>query len=141
MAEKRSHLLVGVFEDRAQAQKAYDELRRAGFGQDYVGLAEHGKGEANLRKQLMEADVPEEDANFYQQEFDQGRFLVTLRAGGLGQDSIAKAASILKRNGAYDATSRAGDRSRIGANVKSDTSSPYFDVAPGADLNKPAGEE
>jgi len=29
---KQSHLLVGVFEDRAQAQKAHDELRRAGFG-------------------------------------------------------------------------------------------------------------
>jgi len=103
-------------------------------------LAEHGKGEANLRKQLMEAGVPEEDANFYQQEFDQGHFLVTLRAGGLEQDSIAKAASILKRNGAYDATSRAGDRSRIRAKVKSDASSPYFDIAPESDLDKRAGE-
>lgn len=134
MAQKQSSLLVGVFQDLIQARKAYDDLRNAGFGQDYVGLAEHGQGQVDLRKELMQAGVPEGDASFYEREFKAGNFLITVRAGGLGQEAVAKARDILKSDGAYDANTRRtqGDTSQVGANVKSDESSPYFDVAPGS---------
>ena len=66
MTQQQSSMLVGVFQDPAQAQKAYDDLRNAGFGQDYVGMAAHGKGEVELRKELVDAGVPREDADYYQ---------------------------------------------------------------------------
>jgi len=46
--------------------------------------------------------VPEEEARYYQGEFEQGRTIVTVRADGRQQEAI----DILRRHGAYDATTR-----------------------------------
>jgi hypothetical protein len=42
MAKQQSPILVGVFENFAQAQQACNELRSARFGDDYIGLADPG---------------------------------------------------------------------------------------------------
>jgi hypothetical protein len=134
MTQKQSDVIVGVFQDRAQAGHAYDDLRRAGFGQDYVGIAGQGGDAGDFRKELAKVGVPAEDASYYEQEFNQGRLFVTVRAGGLPTDSIAKAREILERNGGYDANtqrSQAGDNSDLGTNVTTEAPSPYFDLAPG----------
>ncbi len=39
MTEARSATLVGIFQERDQAERALDELRRAGFREDQLGLA------------------------------------------------------------------------------------------------------
>ena len=36
--------VIGVFADRDQANRAIDELRRAGFGYDRIRLVERGTG-------------------------------------------------------------------------------------------------
>jgi len=51
---------------------------------------------------LTKMGVPEEDARYYQGEFEQGRTIVTVRAEGRQQEAI----QILRRHGAYDATTR-----------------------------------
>ncbi len=53
---------------------------------------------------LTHAGVPEEDAHYYQGEFEAGRILVTVDAPGRQQEAI----DTMRRNGAYDASTRPG---------------------------------
>ena len=46
---------VGVFDSRAQAERAVDELHRAGFGDDRMGIATQG-GDATGRGTTSDAD-------------------------------------------------------------------------------------
>jgi len=130
MAKNETPIIVGVFQDRKQAEQAYNELYNTGFGQDYLGLAKPGDGSKRLLKQFKDGGMPEEDAHFYAHEYDAGRTLVTVRAGGLPETSIQNAINVLKRNGAYDARSQGGSREELGSNVNRSAEMPYFDTTP-----------
>ena len=165
---ERQSTVVGVFEDRRQADAAISELRKAGFREDQIGVASRqtegeGKGEAastttgeqgtkwetgaiagaltgvglgglvglgilagvipvigpviaggtlavilanaaggaaigGLLGALTGAGIPEEEARYYQGEFEAGRTLVTVTADGRYDEAVA----ILRRHGAYD---------------------------------------
>ena len=131
MADQQSSILVGVFQNLAQAKQAFDELSRTGYGDDYIGFADPLAGSSGLTKNLAQAGVPEADSQFYEREFQAGHPIVTLRVGGLQEESIQKARNILKQNGAYDAMSGL-NRSDFGSNVKTDEQTPFYDIAPGA---------
>ena len=165
--------IVGVFEDRADAERAVDELRRAGFRDEQIGFAwrddrkhepegstaiargeeaEAGEGmttgaltgsvvggligaavaglipgigpvlaggilasalggaavgaaAGGLLGVLTKMGVPEEEGRYYEQEFQAGRTIVTIRA----DDRYRDAEAILRRSGGYDfADRRAG---------------------------------
>src|SRR5947209_2928139 len=130
MVDQQSSILVGVFQQLTDAKKAYDELTRSGYGDDYVGLADPLAGSSSLANNLAQAGVPETDSQFYENEFQAGHALVTLKVGGLQEETIQKARNILKRNGAYDAMS-GRNQGNFGSNVKTDERTPYFDIAPG----------
>ncbi|HJT59873.1 MAG TPA: hypothetical protein VJ761_25405 [Ktedonobacteraceae bacterium] len=130
MAKNETPIIVGVFQERKQAEQAYNDLDRAGFGKDYLGFAEPGDGSKGLLKQFESGGVPENDARFYAHEYDAGRTLVTVRAGGLPESSIQNAITILKRHGAYDAASRGGSQDELGTNVNRSAERPYFDTTP-----------
>jgi len=171
-AQQRS-TIVGVFEDRQQADKAVSELMKAGFRQDQIGVAmRHDEGAAGtttatdadtdaddshagsgamagaltglglgalaglgvlagvipvvgpaiaagtlgvilsnaaagagivgLVGALIGAGVPEHEAEYYHEEFQAGRTIVTVTAAGRADEATA----ILRRNGAYDMSSR-----------------------------------
>lgn len=53
---------------------------------------------------LTHVGVPEEEARYYQGEFEAGRTLVTVDAPGRQQEAI----DTMRRNGAYDASTRPG---------------------------------
>lgn len=131
MAEEKSSIMVGVFQDMAQAKEAYDTLRGTGFGDDYLGLANPRFENKNMGKELAQAGVPDSDSRFYQRQFNAGHPLVTLRVGGLQPESIEKARKILKQNGAYDAASADHSRDDFAADVKRDAKSPFFDLKTG----------
>jgi len=61
-----------------------------------------GAGIGALVGALIGAGVPEEEANYYQGEFEAGRTIVTVNANGRGQE----AAAIMRRHGAYDMSTR-----------------------------------
>ncbi|HZU68384.1 MAG TPA: hypothetical protein VFA09_14000 [Ktedonobacteraceae bacterium] len=128
MAENKTPIIVGVFQDRKQAEEAYNELDSLGFGKDYLGFAEPGDGSKGLLKQFKNVGVPEGDAQFYAREYDAGRTLVTVRAGGLPESSIQHAITILKKHGAYDAASRGNSQNRMGSNVNRSAERPFFDT-------------
>ncbi len=131
MADQQSSILVSVFQNMADAKQAYDELSRSGYGNDYLGLADPLAGSDGLAKELSQAGVPAVDSKFYEHEFQSGHPIVTLRAGGLQEEAIQKARNILKRNGAYDATS-GHNQGDFGSNVKTNERTPFFDIKPGS---------
>ena len=160
----RRSTVIGVFEDRRQADAAISELRKAGFREDQIGVASRqAEGEAattttgeqgtkwetgaitgalagaglgglvglgilagvipvigpviaggtlavilanaaggaaigGLLGALTGAGIPEEEARYYQGEFEAGRTLVTVTADGRYDEAVA----ILRRHGAYD---------------------------------------
>src|SRR5258708_12313262 len=53
---------------------------------------------------LIALGVPEEEAYYYQREFEAGRIIITVRA----DDRVKDALDILRRNGALEANSRFG---------------------------------
>jgi hypothetical protein len=130
MADQQSSILVGVFQNMAQAKQAYDDLSRTGYGDDYLGFADPSAGSSGLAKNLAQAGVPDEDSQFYKREFQAGHPIVTLRVGGLQEEAIQKARNILKNNAAYDAIS-GRNQDEFGSNVKTDERTPFFDVASG----------
>ncbi len=170
--------IVGVFDDRLQADRAVDELRRAGFRDDQIGVAMRydagdaaiggtaatadatdadethvgsgaitgvltglglgalagfgvlsgvipvigpaiaggtlgvilsnaaaGAGVGGLVGALVGAGIPEDEAHYYQGEFESGRTIVTVRADGRGDEAMA----IFRRYGAYDMSTRPDD--------------------------------
>ena len=167
--------VVGVFDDRQQADRAIDELRRAGFRDDQIGVAMRydsgnsgivnaadagettsvedshagtgavtgvvaglglgalaglgvlsgvipvigpaiaggtlgvilsnaaaGAGVGGLVGALAGAGVPEDEAHYYQGEFESGRTIVTVQADGRADEAMA----VMRRYGAYDMSSR-----------------------------------
>jgi hypothetical protein len=130
MSNQQSSILVGVFQDMTQAKQLYDELSKTGYSDDYLGFADPQAGSGDLAKNLTLAGVPNEDSQFYNREFQAGHPIVTLRVGGLQEETIQKARNILKRNGAYDAMT-SHNQDEFGSNVKTDERTPFFDIAPG----------
>lgn len=131
MPEEKSSVIVAVFENMAQAEEAYNMLRSSGFGDDYLGLANPQFENKNMGKELAQSGVPDADSQFYQRQFDAGHPLLTLRAGGLQQESIKKARTILMQKGAFDANSADRAGGNFASAVNQDAKSPFFDLKPG----------
>jgi len=109
--------LIAVLADRGQADRAIDELRRAGVSYGHIRLVERGAGffdslkgwftgmettRALTVEDLRSLGVSEQDASFYQGELQAGHCLVLLNAPGY----LEQAFTILRQNGAYDLSAR-----------------------------------
>lgn len=71
-----------------------------------------GAGVAGLVGALIGSGIPEEEAQYYQSEFEAGRAIVTVTANGRADEATA----ILRRHGAYDmSTQGAVARESLGA--------------------------
>lgn len=137
MANETSPLMVAVFQNMRQATQAYNALREAGFGDDYLGLADPQEAGTGLGETLKNAGVPEDENEFYRHEFAMGHPLVTFRAGGVPPESIEKARAVLHNYGAYDARSKGGNAEKFASGVRRDAKSPFFDIAPNKGENEP----
>lgn len=162
MGMTQGTIVVGVFREPAQAKRAVEELRQAGYSEDEIGYlvrastnvppgdtgtfianravegglvggllgaaaallipgfgptiaggilaavlggAAIGATTGGILATLMSIGIPEEEAHFYRKELEAGRTIVTVKAP-TGQ---AEALEILRRNGAYNATTRFGE--------------------------------
>jgi uncharacterized protein (TIGR02271 family) len=178
---------VAIFEDRAAAQRAIEQLKRSGFTEKEIGVtardggdtdaaaalhadkgethaethakegaiagvtagagvgalwglgilagllpaigpaiaggtlaallssAAAGAATAGVAGALIGLGIPEDEANYYDQEFRAGRVVVTVQAGR----RLAEAQSILQRNGGYDM--RSGAARTASAGMRDDT--------------------
>src|SRR5579884_1217509 len=110
--------VIGVFVDHDQANRAIDELRRAGISYDQIRLVERGSGSfveslkslftgqttttTDSADDWMRIGVPEQDAHNYQNELDAGRRIVLVKAASTPEQVL----SILRQSGAYDIATR-----------------------------------
>jgi uncharacterized protein (TIGR02271 family) len=74
-----------------------------------LSSAAAGAATAGLAGTLIGLGIPEDEANYYDQEFRAGRVLVTVDAGG---GRLEQAQSILVRSGGYDMRSAPGSSAR-----------------------------
>jgi uncharacterized protein (TIGR02271 family) len=113
-------LVVGVFGDRAQAERAIHDLLQAGFAHDQIRFVGHGGPTGGLLERikslftgqdtspsgivqdLVKMGVSPEDARYYQSEYEAGHSIVAV----LARERIEEATSILIRHGGYGAATR-----------------------------------
>ncbi len=96
----QASIVAGVFAHDAQARRALEALRQAGFSIDQVGVARKGYEIADLHHSLLNLGVPGDRASYYAQELQAGRTIISVRADAPAQEQEAYA--ILRSNGAYD---------------------------------------
>src|SRR5690348_16056933 len=92
---------MGVFTDNTQAQQAMDELQSAGFQANQIRYSVR-KGGIGITDSLEDLGLPEQEAGFYNGEFEAGRTVVMVNTNDRQQDAY----DILRRYGAYDFNSR-----------------------------------
>jgi hypothetical protein len=107
-------IVVGVFHDHTQAARAIDELHSAGFLDEKLrmkktatvsGLLDRPRSNAigyatenmPLPDELMDKGLSQNEAYYYQQEFEAGHSIVVVEA----YEHQQEARSILQRYGAY----------------------------------------
>lgn len=107
MTESDRSSIVGVFEDRAQADQAVNELRSAGFSDDHINLLVRSASVAGedsiVDEQRTETEEESTAAEMIPTVFkskpEVTRTVVTVQAQGREQEALA----ILHRNGANNA--------------------------------------
>ena len=107
--------VVGLFQSEMEAQQAMNDLQQSGFSNDQIRYSVH-RGGTGIRDQLMGLGLTEQEASYYNQEFEAGRTVVFVNA----PDQQQEAFDILRRNGGYDASTGVTQTSGT-ANQSTDT--------------------
>lgn len=107
MTTTNSSTVMSVFQDEAQAQQAMNDLQSAGFRADQIRYSVRKSG-TGIVQALENLGLPEQEAAFYNSEFQSGHTVVMVNASDRQQDAY----DILRRNNGYDFNSngsRMGD--------------------------------
>ena len=88
-------MITGIFADEQHAQQAMNDLQQAGFSKKQILYSPHKSG-ATILDSLKGMGFGQEEAAYYDNEFQQGRTIVTVNDEVRQQES----ATILERNGA-----------------------------------------
>jgi uncharacterized protein (TIGR02271 family) len=100
-----SRTVVGLFEDRDEAQRAVDELMRGGFGRDEVITITSAAESADALRDLP-ARIGEPDIRFYQEGVRRGGALVVVETA---DNKAQQAAAILNRYNIIDVDARSAE--------------------------------
>ena len=97
-------LVVGVFQREVDARQAVTALYHAGFIKDQLGLAFLGRKAVphNLAGELVRLGLPADQADYYNSEFQAGRFILSVRP----HEREREAVRILREMGAYNYAQR-----------------------------------
>ena len=87
--------VVGIFEHRAEAERAVEQLKHTGFDAELVPFAEPAA--EPLLDMLADLGLPKEEADYIEAEFNAGRTLVAVHADG----KYLEATDALRHLGAY----------------------------------------
>lgn len=101
-----SNIVVAAFTDDTQAQKAMNDLMAAGFSGDQIRHSVRRDG-MGLTDALTNLGLSGDEANFFNQEFENGRTIVSVTT----DDRLDEARNILMQDGGYDFNTRAGSTS------------------------------
>jgi uncharacterized protein (TIGR02271 family) len=120
MTTTQGSTVIALFNDENMAQQAVKALLDAGFSSDQISFAGHGTtrgllaglksfftGEAmstgGAYDDLTGRGLPEQDAQYYQQQFDAGRSVVAVSGD---ESDLQQASQILSSYGGYGASQR-----------------------------------
>jgi len=114
----RQQTVVAVFDDRAQAEQAINDLENAGISSDQMRFAGHGTSSGGMLDKikslftgqetgaiyndLVNMGVPQDDASYYQREYEVGHSIVAVPAAG----RMEEVTEVLARYGGYGANRR-----------------------------------
>jgi hypothetical protein len=101
-----------------------------------LSSAAAGAATAGIAGTLIGLGIPEEDAKYYDEEFRAGRVVVTVQADSRGTD----AASIIRRNSGYDASSRADMAARTSAASRATSEAPSAQATTGRAAGETRGQ-
>jgi hypothetical protein len=140
LTQQQTAILAGVFQGDAQVKEAINALKSAGFAYDQVGVASRNAGAAtlSLSNDLMGLGMPQEQATYYEHEFNAGRTVVSVRPDG----REAEVKNIFTSNGAYEF----GQRGPTGAAPTHNPAEgqpgniPSYSQADGANYNPPGSQ-
>ncbi len=138
MTTYQNPIVVGVFQNEADAKQALDDLRNAGFEKNQIGFAmrEGGAVTTNLLNDLINLGVPSDRANFYNQSYATGLPVVSVRADGRERD----AANILSTHNATGFNDAQGDYYDTNVNrdaIANRTTTGAYDNANAGAFNNP----
>jgi len=111
-------MVVAVFDERAQAEQAVNALQNAGINPEQIRFAGQGSSSGGILDKiksvftgqetgtiyndLVDLGVPQDDASYYQREYEVGHSIVAVPAAGRMQEVT----DILARYGGYGANRR-----------------------------------
>jgi len=111
-------MVVAVFDERAQAEQAVNALQNAGINPEQIRFAGQGTSSGGMLDKiksvftgqetgtiyndLVDLGVPQDDASYYQREYEVGHSIVAVPAAGRMQEVT----DILARYGGYGANRR-----------------------------------
>jgi uncharacterized protein (TIGR02271 family) len=95
MTTHNRSMVTGIFADEQQAKLAMADLQQAGFSNQQIHYSPHKSG-TTILDALINMGFGQEEAAYYDNEFQQGRTIVTINDETRQQE----AASIMQRNGA-----------------------------------------
>jgi uncharacterized protein (TIGR02271 family) len=101
MATTKRTLVLSVFADNAQAQQAMNDLQQAGFSPDQIRYSVRKSG-TGITDSLENLGLPEQEADFYNREFEVGHTVVMVNT----PDRQQEAYNILSRYSGYDFSTR-----------------------------------
>ena len=178
MAMPERSIVVGVFTERGEADRAIEELQGAGFLNEQIRFEQQeatprriavpggfgttagapapiitsdepiregglvgrimrlftGRTDARIVDDLVAMGVPEEEARYYQSEFELGHPIVTVEAGDRREDALV----ILRANGAYDVTTPRGTHD---PNAQAETTTPHAPQGTDDAMERPETDE
>lgn len=90
MSTSNSEVLVGIFKGETQAQDAIVLLRDVEFSDDQIGyvLQKDSSGRKRLHDLLMNLDIAEVEARYYESRFDAGHSIVFIKHNGRRAEAL-----------------------------------------------------
>lgn len=91
-------LVVAAFPNQGTANTAIDALLEAGFTSEQIRYSEHGAAGGGILNHLISLGVPSQIAQPYEQEFETGHTIVTVKTA----DRQQEAGYLMEHNGGYN---------------------------------------
>ena len=104
MATTNARYIVGLFDDRSDADSVVKELKDAGFSGGDIHTDHHGDAGRGFVDKLTDHGVPDKHAHYYAEGVRRGGSLVRVESD---DDHYQKALTIMKSHGAVDINKRA----------------------------------
>lgn len=79
-------IVAAIFQTEDQAKQAMKDLQQAGFNNDQIRYSVH-RGGTGITDALVKLGLPQQEADFYNSQFEAGRTIVAVNSNGRQQEA------------------------------------------------------